>query len=467
MMEEFQDKGYWWLPSQPERKISGTLKYHPVLGITLELMGSFRAMSDPKRKETENIILGKTANNREITLYKCYASGFSLSMGVGVSTSSYTAIALFVGYHFQAAEDVAFSSFSIGYYYLEDWTGITGFALTHEKDGSGRFSKQVVTYSFPDKIVVDVGDLNISINHRLQSGGNNLAEVSMKQVTYLKVTSQKPVSFEEFNDRINFLLHNFLSFGLGRATRPLFITATNENSKEQFPDGTLHDCEIEIYYGVNELPDVPKKVHPADMLFLLSDIRDSLDLCLNSWFLKGEILRPVYELYFANLNSSSMYLTHEFLNLTQALESYHRRVAEGHYVDDQAFEDLYRSLLNSVPPSIPDNFKSALKQRFKYLNEFSLRKRLGELIIKCSPMFLEFIKDSDTFIETVVATRNYLTHFDKKPIANVLHGEALYWVTRKLRVLLEICLMLEIGLSVKLINQLVNRNRQMVFLGQK
>ena len=40
-MEEFEYKGKWWLPEKPDEKLSGILKFHPVTGARLELVGSF------------------------------------------------------------------------------------------------------------------------------------------------------------------------------------------------------------------------------------------------------------------------------------------------------------------------------------------------------------------------------------------------------------------------------------------
>lgn len=32
-------EGYWWLPGQQERDVSGTLRYNPSVGITLDTLG--------------------------------------------------------------------------------------------------------------------------------------------------------------------------------------------------------------------------------------------------------------------------------------------------------------------------------------------------------------------------------------------------------------------------------------------
>ncbi len=38
--ETIEYKGYWWLPSTPDKKVAGTLKYIPNDSIRLEVIGS-------------------------------------------------------------------------------------------------------------------------------------------------------------------------------------------------------------------------------------------------------------------------------------------------------------------------------------------------------------------------------------------------------------------------------------------
>lgn len=43
-MEELDEQGMWWLPSQPDRKVAGRLTYTVENGARLSLNGSFREM---------------------------------------------------------------------------------------------------------------------------------------------------------------------------------------------------------------------------------------------------------------------------------------------------------------------------------------------------------------------------------------------------------------------------------------
>lgn len=40
-MKNIEYSGYWWLPSEPDKKIAGTLKFTNDEGIKLRLIGSF------------------------------------------------------------------------------------------------------------------------------------------------------------------------------------------------------------------------------------------------------------------------------------------------------------------------------------------------------------------------------------------------------------------------------------------
>ena len=98
-MEEFEYRGIWWLPANPDKKISGTLKFHPVEGTNLELIGSFKEINDLNNFKNQKIILG-ISSGKSITLYQCYESQFHVNMQ-GHFCSSFTVNVVFLGHHFE------------------------------------------------------------------------------------------------------------------------------------------------------------------------------------------------------------------------------------------------------------------------------------------------------------------------------------------------------------------------------
>jgi len=60
MFEEFEEKGYWWLASDPDKEVPGILRYSPKDGISLELFGSF---SGDLMRRRDMIVIQGIANN--------------------------------------------------------------------------------------------------------------------------------------------------------------------------------------------------------------------------------------------------------------------------------------------------------------------------------------------------------------------------------------------------------------------
>ena len=65
----------------------------------------------------------------------------------------------------------------------------------------------------------------------------------------------------------------------------------------------------------------------------------------------------------------------------------------------------------------------------------------------------------DRFIHKVVETRNYLNHFDMGKKSVAVGGEELYRITQKLKLLLEVCLLREIGIEGDRMSKILSRGR--------
>ena len=458
MIEEFEYDGIWWLPEKPNNKVSGKLKFHPVEGLKLQLIGSFKELKDFNTLLQPLIILGITSNGKLITLYKCYESQFHMSMS-GFLGSSFIASVAFLGCHFEKEEEIRFDSLSLNYSYLEEWTGITGFQFKIEPDSKNRLTKHEIIYSFPEKTEAKIGNLSISFDYNFTSGGDWLKEVNLKHTTFIKIKPSKSLHFNDYQD-ICYHIQNFLSLTIGKAIFPIIIKGKSERSSTKLQNGKAVYKDIFIYYATNSLFETSSKIHPSDMLFTFSDISGKFENILKNWFEKAEMLKPVYDLYFGTLYNPRRYLQHQFLSMIQAVEAYHRRRLEGKYLSYEEYESIYNKferIINRL--DVKASFKDALKIRLKYGNEYSLRKRLKDLFVKYRDITQDFIKDEDSFISRVIDTRNYLTHYDKK-LRNIADGEDLYRITQKLKIILQICLLYELGFDKEEIKSAFLRNRR-------
>lgn len=162
----------------------------------------------------------------------------------------------------------------------------------------------------------------------------------------------------------------------------------------------------------------------------------------------------------------SMYLEHKFLNLIQAIESYHRRMHNGKYLSDNNYVQIYEKLIEAIPKDTDESFRENLKQRLKYHNEFSLWKRLKEVLGMCGDVTKLLIHNNKKFIKDVVEMRNFLTHYTKDLETKIQEDERLIDFFLQLKFILEICLLIELGIRMEKIRFLISRNRRYQQLGE-
>ena len=452
MIEEFEYKGIWWLPDKPEKQISGTLRFTPNEGGVLELMSSFKDI----QVEPE-IILGVSSNGKNITLQKCFDTKTNFNFP-GFLTSSFYANVIFIGAHFQKLEDIKFKSISIHYSHLDEWVNISGFNIKPP----GEEKELIIKYKLPEPIKADVSNvLKVLINIRATESSPSFVqkEATIKQETEIKIETSEDKSFEDYR-RIMYHIQNFLTLGITEPVHPLAIAGLTGVNKEMIED-KVHYPPVEIFYRLSDIPKSHKPLHPFDMLFTFKDISNSFESFLRNWFEKEDLLEPVYNLYFGTLYNPRMYLEHRFLSLIQAIESFHQRTYGGEYSSDEDYKVVYDALVNSIPEGVRSGLKDRLKEYLKYGNEFSLRKRLKEIFDKNQEILDGHIGNKKAFIEKVVDTRNYQTHHDEERKERAASGEDLYRLIQKLKMLLEICLLTELGFTSEKIKALFFKEYKM------
>lgn len=180
------------------------------------------------------------------------------------------------------------------------------------------------------------------------------------------------------------------------------------------------------------------------MLFTLHDLPGGLDRALGTWFERAEVLDPVYQLYLGTVYNPNAFLEQRFLNLVQALEAYHRRAMPTTDLPEEEHERRKEEILSAVP----DHYQW-LEGKLWYSNEPGLGKRLKDIIRKypesAFPITGSNSDERGKFVRKVVDTRNYRTHFDESLEGRTARGEELYRISEKVKRLMEMSLMGEIG----------------------
>jgi hypothetical protein len=113
-------------------------------------------------------------------------------------------------------------------------------------------------------------------------------------------------------------------------------------------------------------------------------------------------------------------------------------------------------MCSAIPLELSDEFKVSLREKMKWFNEYSLRKRLKELLCRNWGIYRPYVGILNEFVGAVVDTRNYHTHYGEELEERAKSGNDLFIITEKLKMILEICLLVEMGISDEKIKTIVD-----------
>jgi hypothetical protein len=428
-LEKPEYKGTWWLPEKPSTIISGSLQFEANGRIVLQLLGALTDAKQP-RPQSVPLILGKSTDGEPITLYGCIQTNTHFGIE-GVRTSTFYVVGVLIGAHYEKPESIVFGSIAVTFPQLDVWIGVTGASV----DFPNRHTLVITRNSSPIVTAV-LRDAKISMGFQLAES-IGIGEISVKYAPSITIEVTTEIQLKKLLDLLGHL-RNFFALAACHPVYPESIDGFSETQKTVLTDGKSFRHPIKIvYHGVNW--DVPhESVNMRGMLFELRDVRSEFETLMKNWFDKTQLLEPVFETYFGTMYNPGMYLHHKFLSLVQCVESYHRRAVRNCELPPDQAEKRTQEILESAP----DVHKEWLKNKLRYSNEPTLRKRLQELLSS-----YPFLKFEDKDVEDVINTRNYLTHYDENLKALAANEQRLSELSMRLSALTEAILLTELGFS--------------------
>jgi hypothetical protein len=416
-MKDFEFRGVWWLPEHPETTVGGIIKFSPLNGSELKLTNQDFAplIAQMKNREfpgfpvlnphPENIdlVCGRLTDNREVTLYRCYDSGFSEHFFINY---------VMIGHCFKSVKEIIIDSIEYEYPNLVEWSNQGAWIQKEEEYNNGTATYQL-KYEAPKPLQAIIGQWSITLN-RGMTQHHSLKEIAFRQTASVKISCPQTV-FDDYLEQ-NRLWENFLGLGMGKIVRPSQVSANPAVLKKTLDSGYEIYNKLSVYYKTGTfLLDSSDHLNFGYVLFFLEQISEDFNHYVSNWFIKAEKLKPVYDLYFGVQSATSMYLENQFLNIIQALETYHRRMYQGVYTSVEEYDHIYQLLVAALPPNMDKSHRQSLVGTLKYGNEYSLRKRLKLIFSKVlkdlEDITIDIAREKDNFIDIAVNTRNYLTHY--------------------------------------------------------
>ena len=326
---------------------------------------------------------------------------------------------------------------------------------------------------------VDVGDYIISLWVSYHLGFSNIVisepedkpNLSYANDTFISIKPKDgKITIENAKELIR-VISNFLSLVMGEPT-------FNESIEGIVDLRVVDRVDIIRVFPSVHLPQRIAAVKQPDMLFPYQAIAGLFRGVLRMMSVKE--MQPLYNQFFAERFQPSFYAEDEFMAAIRAIEVFHRRAIGGDYVVKSDYERCDDRLTNLVETLVDESdfetleapnkqaFKDSIYKKLTYGYQYSLQRRLKDLLRDQGGVFLElFVNEKansevrDAFVSKVVKTRNYYTHYDDEDKeAAITDTRELKLTAERLIVLLYILLLHYVGVPKKDVDAAIRRHSE-------
>lgn len=443
--DKIEYRGFWYLPSDPENSVAGTVTYYPNEKIVLELIGSFgdSLMDVFKDNKEETILYGKTSDAKDITLLQCRQS-FSLNFSARFPILRFTCDYMIVGKHILGLDEKCQYWAMVRIPELTYWCHPEAIGLNYlNGDGEKDISRIALSFNIKyrdEENIIDEVQINENTSIVLLRGVNfNESEQRLRpkieQYTYIEVRKKNTTSIKDLLSDI-FMFEQFLSFATLKIVKCSFITLFNQNLYQEVK-GRKYYKAIEVIHPFFDRQNIESKPTKSyDFLFNHTTIKEIYPEILRKWYNEPMELAPIKGHLISSLEKKKVYSSVDFLIVVQAIEGFYRRFRSAKYRKEHNIEGKASSKLHPMLTEL--------------LSEFS---------------DIDLLKRNTIDIDAVVDSRIYFSHFMPKTSSlKAIDGWELLEEARKLRILLLCCVLSLLGFNNDQINDVLNKSNSRLFV---
>ena len=451
--EPIEVSGFFWLPEDPDVHVPGDFHISESGVVSLkvhiqELSPSWsRVLNELMSGEgcALDRILGTAAGQGLITLDNCLVTNFSSSGFYHFEFTILSQLTL-IGCHYEAGEEVTFTQFNFSVEGIDEWLAVSGITVQHDFENF----RASVDIRAPEEIHVGLPEgmgLEFRFGMTFPSLTSTITEARVTQKAFVSLVSSEPRPLEDFTSLAT-KIRNFLRLAIGQPISMDSVTGYSPELTQTDGAGGEYKVPIKVHYRENGSSGTKQETSGLGMLFLYTAIEGQIEEMLANWLHSYKEFGPALDGYFTAMANTSQYLEDEFLQRARGIETLHRRSSTETVMPKEQFEELVAHLVASSP-----NDKGKwLKTELRYANELSLRRRL-RLMIKPFERFFGDRKQQKAFVDKVLNTRNYLTHYDISLEDQAATGKELWQLTRKLEVLFQLHMLQIIGFDAEQVDR--------------
>lgn len=459
LRDDFEVKGSWEIPGT-NHIVPGIL-YYSNEKVRLELFGKLRPDGDPINSEWQpiDIIWGVTEGGESFTLFSAVLTNFKTHLGMrAFSQETYEGFQFLVGQHIENLEKMRFESMNVELTYLPEWIGMPSLYTSSNEYSINAKATELFEIEIPaiDAVIKSSGIFKFS--------NDSYRKAEILSTSSLKLIPNEAKSFDWFEEQL-FSIQQLMTLLTGKS---IYLESVNFVGQEEFISSDfVKNFKVREQYRFFFRQGPLKKIQnfrEDQFLIPYKHIAKDFDLILNNWFEKRDKLDVVFELFTGEFFNTT-HLTTSFSNFMQAIEAFHRKNYEGKLIDSEEFESIKSELNSFIDQHAPQNLKDKLKGSVNYGNEFTLKKRLVELSdtlsLESKNLLFGDEKKVNKFLQKLVSTRNYLTHYDESGKSNIIDIDNRFYAIQRLKVFITLLLLKELGIPENLISNNIKGNNQL------
>lgn len=344
-----------------------------------------------------------------------------------------------LGDHFDTLEELQFLSYRFRLSNAVDWADLCKFSQEVEKEVEGRVPF-AWRYREPIQIEANSG-LTIAITPVLDESQVDYfaRDINLKQDVDIDFYYKKEQALEgclEDVKAIKYLMT--LSIKQDVWIERMYYLQSD------FEEGGRPTSRGEIILARRQ--GVEESINRYDPFFFLTSLKKEN---FYQWFAKFDKLKPIMDLYQATIKNIEMPLEIQFLSIVQALEVYHSRFVTNERVE---YRDRVRALFETLSDETRPIFEAAfMDKEIKRANRILLKSRLNDLMYlqRGKMEFYNFCDEKYPFdfVDMVVNTRHYLTHYGDERKGSAVHGAKLRTTCEIMLMVLAYHLLKELGVG--------------------
>ena len=453
--DEFRLEGFWWLPSDRDAQVAGALLFNQKDGPVLTLTGTF----DPKKEafgsalDDQPVIYGRTKDGKAVSLFGALQTSRKGGLGQSAVHEVYEAHLLAIGLHFDSEDAAIFSRSYVGFEDIEEWLGHRFFDFRHDTD-SGNWSLGIDRSVARPLGQIDGAALSVGSGFYTDASSTSFTVTARCHIVIAADAPQSVGWHFEAAAKVQGLAS--LCTGRHLPLRLLFL----DGPEIRYSKDKSRPVEVHIYASMAH-PDSQKTRRHESPMIRATDFPTPADALLQKWFDSyGELSSALY-LFLTALADRAMFINIRFSLAIQALEVFHRRSAPGTVIPGDEHVALQRALIAAIPVGTSAAMREKLKGTLSFSNEPSLRQRLRALLGEVEARMGEAPSGYDkAFVQRLVDTRNYYTHYSADLENKILEGADLHYAIRRIVLLLIVLLLLRIGVAPAKVREAIADHRE-------